>query len=178
MFNKYFNAVERMSIRAIGKFNLKFSLPNKPKPTYGEFKRLNKLWMKNSREGVKEIIQSELKVQLDKAMQSSVWGWSNLTLRKNGTTVRTPRDIVDTGYLMSSLSQTVHSRGHRTWFKGVYKAPYAMINHYGGRGPHGNFFWPRPWIKALFEGTNGIQKFEVREFLDASVKAEFNKLFG
>lgn len=183
MFQKQLNRITRLSKKIAYNPKLKFSMPNKPKPTYGEFNKLNRLWLRNSRDAVGPIIQTELKMQLDAAMSSSIWNWPNTTQRVNGQVVYTPRDIVDTGVLRSSLSQKLQANASRTLIKGQYNAKYAMITHYGGLIQNygradTTYLQPRPWIKALFEGTHGIEKFAVKYFIKASIEQEFAKIFS
>jgi phage gpG-like protein len=182
MFIKEINKLSRVSKKVIGRPRLKFVL-SKPTPSYSEFYKLNKLWLRNSREALGPIMQRELKLQLDNAMSSAVWAWPNQTKRQNGSTVGSPRDIVDTGYLRSSLSQTLSHNATTSTFKGKYKAPYANIVHYGGMiqnfgRPDTSYLPGRPWIKALFEGQNGIPKFAIKHYLQEQLEAEFQKVFG
>jgi hypothetical protein len=41
------------------------------------------------------------------SIQSPQWDWPRVTRRRNGTTVGSPRDIVDTGELLASQSYTL-----------------------------------------------------------------------
>ena len=183
MISKEIGKLSRLSRKILAKPKLKFSLPNKPTPTYAQWMKMNKQWLKNTHIAIRPIVQTELKTQLDKAMDSSVWSWPNVTHRVNGTTVSTPRNIVDTGYLKSSLSQSLKKAAQKSTFVGKYRAKYAIITHYGGRISNygrvdGTTLPGRPWIKATFEGANGITKFDVRNEIEQALAEEFRKIFG
>lgn len=116
---------------------------------------------------------SAVKPALNDAMAQSVWGWPNVTVRKNTSDVDAPRDIIDTANLRDSMDATVNAAGE---LEIVYTAPYANIVHYGGiTRPYGRggdtFVYPaRPWISSMFEGSNGIDKFAFVEIVQQEVE--------
>ena len=115
-------------------------------------------------------IESYLPTLLNKAMESSVWDWPRPTLRENGSTAGTTRNIVDTGALKSSLSVSVKFLKTKTNFLVKYSAPYATLVHEGGYiAPYGRTdlvarsIPGRPWITAVMDGGyNGIESIDIQ----------------
>lgn len=130
-------------------------------------------------------VQKDLKVALDKALESKTWDWPNVTLRQNGETVRSPRNIVDTGKLKASLAFKERNFTTKTTIEIIYKTPYAAIVHYGGKiRPYGDkrrdpvFIPGRPWVMAVFRGTHGIDKFDIRTPYEKGVLEAWQRQFG
>lgn len=117
-----------------------------------------------------------VKPALNDAMAASVWGWPNVTIRKNTSDVDAPRDIIDTTNLRDSMDTSVNQNNE---LEIVYTAPYAAIVHYGGiTRPYGRggdtFNYPaRPWISSLFEGSNGIDQFPFMNIIQEAVDESF-----
>jgi phage gpG-like protein len=105
-----------------------------------------------------KIIITELTNELNKNMESPMWGWTaKVTERKNGEFVRRPRNIVDTGTLRSSL----RLRADDGEVNIAYREPYSLITHYGGYiQPYGNpyakpvYLPARPWVTYTLENYN------------------------
>lgn len=130
-------------------------------------------------------VQRDLKMALDKAIESSVWNWPNETQRVNGQVAGTKRDIVDTGKLKSSLELREQHGQRKSAIEIKYKAPYAAFVHYGGVVlPYGNRFAStvivpeRPWISATLQGTHGITKFNMTKPMNDGFLEVWNKQFG
>ena len=94
---------------------------------------------------------------LDEAMEESTWTWSGSTIRSNGTTVSSPRNIVDTGKLKNSKKITTSFGVTQGKYAVRYDAPYANLVHFGGYiQPYGNssassvYVPGRPWITLVF----------------------------
>jgi len=116
---------------------------------------------------------------LNEAMAQSVWGWPNVTIRKNTSEVKAPRDIIDTTNLRDSCDITNTDRTITI----TYTAPYANITHYGGIiRPYGRtngdtFVIPaRPWISSMLTGSNGIEPFKVLDFVDSAVNKAWSNM--
>jgi phage gpG-like protein len=130
-------------------------------------------------------VQRDLRVALDQAMDSSVWSWDRNTLRTNGSTAGTVRDIVDTGKLRGSLTIKEKNLKTKTTLSIQYKAPYAALVHYGGAVvPYGNvnastvLIPARPWIEATLRGTHGIQKFSMSKPMNDGFNEVWSRRFG
>ncbi len=130
-------------------------------------------------------VQRDLRVALDKAVSSSTWDWPRITKRRNGQTVSSPRNIVDTGALKSSLSIVEKNLKTQTSLGIKYKTPYAALAHYGGViQPYGNknansvMVPGRPWIEATLKGTYGIEKFNMGAAMNAGFNEVWSKRFG
>lgn len=125
-----------------------------------------------------EIIKTQLAQALDNAMDSSVWKWNPgvTTDRKNGESVESPRNIVDTGALKSSFR--VNTKGNSVDF--AYREPYSRLVHWGGYiQPYGNpnakkvYVPGRPWITSVLNGENGFEAFPFKDIWSKTIKAEF-----
>lgn len=110
------------------------------------------------------IVAIRLKEALDDAMNSASWQWINDT-----------RDIVDTGALRDSGRVSYNRSSQQLSI--TYGLEYAAIVHFGGYvksgyNPNVQIYYPaRPWITAVFQGTNGIPKFPFSRIY----KEEFRK---
>lgn len=133
--------------------------------------------LKGMREGAR-VVATELKQQLDANMQSTTWDWPFETRRVNGTTVASPRNIVDTGRLRDSGKVLYAQYPMNTSFSINYSAPYANLVHYGGAiQPYGNRNAPtvmlpgRPWVTATMKGGHGFQKYDLKKPYGAALMA-------
>ena len=123
-------------------------------------------------------IESYLPTLLNKALEADVWSWPRTTLRQNGTTAGTTRDIVDTGRLRDSLKVTTKFLKTKTTFSIAYSAPYAALVHEGGYIlPYGDSFKNpmyipgRPWISAVLDGgVSGIESIDLSTEMLAGVE--------
>jgi hypothetical protein len=124
--------------------------------------------LKGMRQGARAVT-TKLEIALDQAMDSSIWNWTGMTLRNNGSQVFTPRNIVDMGDLKASRDVRYAHYPNMTAWTIKYNSPYANITHYGGYiQPYGNksasavYLPPRPWVESVLKGGNGITKVDLR----------------
>lgn len=122
-------------------------------------------------------VESGLKTALNEALQSSIWSWPRTTLRKNGQTAGTSRDIIDTGQLRGSLSIKTSFLQTKVNTKITYSAPYAALVHYGGMvQPYGNrnaasvLIPARPWVDAVLKGEGSIPVYNYREVYSSAIE--------
>lgn len=125
-----------------------------------------------------EIIKTQLSKALDDAMEASIWKWTPgvTTDRKNGQSVESPRDIVDTGALQKSYR--INIKGNSIDF--AYREPWSRLVHWGGYiQPYGNpnatkvYVPGRPWITSVLNGENGFEAFPFKEIWLKTIKSEF-----
>ena len=130
-------------------------------------------------------VERELPIVLGKAMGSPVWEWTGrATWRQNGEVAGTPRDIIDTGYLASTLKLTTKFMATKVQTKIAYTAPYAGLVHNGGAIlPYGNssrntvLIPGRPWIDAVMRGgVSGIEKYDYKGVYQTHVEKEWAKI--
>lgn len=88
-------------------------------------------------------------------LEEDKWAWNRVTVRRNGTVVFTPRNIVDTGDLRNSLSLKIQSESavYR------YSLPYAAIVHEGGKTAKGKIYPARPWTQSALDEDPPIDNF-------------------
>jgi hypothetical protein len=96
------------------------------------------------------------------AIASDIWEWERKTVRRNGETVGSPRDSVDTGELYDSLviSRNANAAEY-TW-----DADHAAIVHDGATTKNGTDLPARPWTKV------GIEECDAAEIM----QRQLNKL--
>lgn len=125
-----------------------------------------------------KIIETKLTKALNEAMEAPIWKWTPgvTTDRKNGASVESPRDIVDTGALMDSFR--INTKKGSVDF--AYREPYSRMVHYGGYiKPYGNpdaqkvYLPPRPWITSVLYGENGFEAFPFADIWRKAIQAEF-----
>jgi hypothetical protein len=131
-----------------------------------------------------KYVQQDLRAALDLALESPSWSWPRETLRVNGSTAGTSRDIIDTGKLKSSLKFTEKNAQTKTGITITYTTPYAAMVHYGGAmQPYGNpraatvIIPGRPWVTAVMTGTHGFEKFDANEAYRKGVFEAWNEAF-
>ena len=96
------------------------------------------------KEAFNEIVE-EFKQEQITQLESEKWQWPRETKRTNGSTVGSPRDIVDTGELLKSLDiENITS----TEVIYHYPVPYAIIVHEGATLHTGTDIPARPWVDA------------------------------
>ena len=176
----------------MGKFNYstKLSIPTpkltiKKDDTEKMKAAMRKALVKGTQKGSTYVNQA-LRAALNNAMESSVWGWSGkVTMRMNGQTAGTPRDIVDTGRLKNSLKIKESFAQTKTTFSISYSAPYAALVHYGGViQPYGNsraatvILPGRPWVSATLNGTHGIERFNWSDAYSKGINEAWTAQFG
>lgn len=126
------------------------------------------------------IIETRLTQALNDALEAPIWKWTPgvTTDRKNGASVESPRDIVDTGALADSLR--INTKKGSVDF--AYREPYSRMVHYGGYiKPYGNpkaskvYLPPRPWISSVLYGENGFEAFPFADIWKKAIQAEFSR---
>jgi len=154
-------------------YKVKFKKTTKPpkigtiKPTKESIAALKakfQVTLKGAAKQAMGITQRGLEQDLVGAMRDAVWLWNGTTERQNGTTVGSPRNIVDMGRLLNSLTWTksaANANGYK--LTGKYGAPYATQVHYGAYvRPYGNSnanaVWTpgRPWVEGVLKGNKGV----------------------
>jgi len=128
--------------------------------------------------GASEEVESKLPSVLNRAMESPIWDWTGITRRKNGSTVGSPRDIVDTGRLRDSLNIKVKYLKTKTDFIITYTAPYATLIHEGGvvAGKGSDSIFPaRPWIRAVLEpGFSGFEAYDYKRVFEQHIVRDWD----
>ena len=107
----------------------------------------------------------ELDRQFTEEIQTVEWEWPRKTKRKNGTTVNTPRDIVDTGDLMRS--QQNQKIDNFTW-RWVWDVQYSSVVHNGAVLKGGGNYPARPWTKTA------LRVVKPDDFLSDIIRRELN----
>lgn len=128
-------------------------------------------------------VERDLPMALDRAMGSPVWDWPGTTIRKNGEIAGATRDIVDTGYLASTLSIKTKFMKTKVQTQISYSAPYAgiihnggMIQPYGDRSRNSVLIPGRPWIEAVMKGgVSGIEKYDYKAVYQKHVEDQWAK---
>lgn len=106
------------------------------------------------------IVLGELSAAFQQSFTAQAWAWPRPTVRSNGSTVGSPRNIIDTANLRQSHSwrQTGPYRAEYIW-----SAQYATAVHDGAVvGRKTRTVMPaRPWTRAVMglENVDGIQRF-------------------
>lgn len=102
-------------------------------------------------------------------LSSEKWQWYRQTLRKNGSLVGSPRDIIDSGDLRDSLEIT-NINEYAVKYK--YSTNYAGLVHQGfsGQSNGKTINYPeRPWIAASYEENDLLEIF--KQFLKEELNA-------
>ena len=107
----------------------------------------------------------ELDRQFTEEIQTVEWQWPRPTKRKNGRTVSSPRDIVDTGDLMRS--QQNRKLNNFTW-RWVWDVEYSSVVHNGAVLKRGGNYPARPWTKTA------LRVVKPDDFLSDIIRRELN----
>jgi hypothetical protein len=101
---------------------------------------------------------------LTQALSAKAYQWPRKTVRSNGRTVSSPRDIIDTGELDSSQRLTRESRLVWRW---DWNAAYALFVHEGVTFSNGTDMPARRWTVRAVEQFKPVAKFakEVRKYV-------------
>lgn len=69
-----------------------------------------------------------------KQMSEDVWAWPNITKRRNGSIVGTPRDVIDTGELLDSQTNPVvqGENGYIEWTANHASAVFLGVTRRNG----------------------------------------------
>ena len=121
---------------------------------------------------------------LDDAMENPTWNWQGgTTIRKDGSSASSPRNIVDTGKLKSSKKLTTKFGSTQVRYEVKYTADYAGIIHWGGyitpygRGGTTTYLPGRPWIQLVFREDANEGDSEQYNFL-ADIKEQMVEDLG
>ena len=95
-------------------------------------------------------------------LASPEYQWPGTTKRQNGSTVGSPRDIIDTGELDSSQRLTRLSRLEWLW---DWSADHALTAHEGATLRNGTDYPARRWTVRAVQAYKPLSKFaqEVRK---------------
>jgi hypothetical protein len=111
------------------------------------------------------VVVDELGEVLQEKIQSVEWAWPNETKRRNGSTVTSPRDIVDLGNLLRSqaLVRESPSQYRFEWdpLDPETGFPYALIVHEGLTSRRARYK-ARPWTEAALAAFD-VEKSFARE---------------
>lgn len=146
--------------------------------------KMKKAIVKGVQRGMARV-ETSLSKALDDALMGSTWEWTGkATVRQNGQTVGSPRNIIDTGFLRNSKSLKVSYLQTKTTVEVKYNAPYANLVHFGGMiRPYGKegrqlvALPPRPWITAVLEGGWGIEKLDVDSIVNEALQEAWAEAF-
>lgn len=119
-------------------------------------------------------------------LSNSLWGWPRETRRYNGQVVGAPRDIIDSGKLLSKTKITSRFTQKSITIKHYNTAPYAGIVHYGGyvrRLNGARVFMPaRPWASVVWDRVppksvsySGVAKVNVRTIILDELRAALTR---
>ena len=103
-----------------------------------------------------EKIVPELDTALTQAISDRTYAWPRRTVRSNGQTVGSPRDIIDTGELDSSQSLTRQGRTEWLW---RWTADHALIVHEGATLRSGTVLPARRWTGRAVQQYKPQEKF-------------------
>jgi hypothetical protein len=85
------------------------------------------------------------------AIEGDYYEHPGLTKRLNGTTVGSPRNLVDRGDLRNSQSMTAIGPGEMEF---AWMAPHAAVNYFGRRLVSGKLIPPKPWVEQAIAGDS------------------------
>lgn len=99
-----------------------------------------------------ESVIDQLTAALDAAFDDDIWQWDRETVRKNGQTVGSPRDLIDQGTLKNSL--VVMQVSARYW-RFVWESGHAATVLLGGISRADGSRTPtRNWIDYVLSNVN------------------------
>ena len=90
-----------------------------------------------------EVVVRDLANAFQNLIEANIYAWPNTTQRQNGSTVSSPRDILDTGEFKRSQRL---ERPNPQVFRFVWDAQYAAYIYYGYRTLGGQTLPGRDWI--------------------------------
>lgn len=99
-----------------------------------------------------------LSESFDDAITDDRYPWPRETQRRNGETVSSPRDIVDTGELLESKVISRSSTENAAEFE--WTAPHAIHAHEGATLASGTELPARPWTEVGLELADPKKAFE------------------
>ena len=101
----------------------------------------------------------KLGAEFPKQISEKKWDWPNETIRKNGQTVTTPRDIVDLGNLRASQRRETISATAVEW---TWHVDYSAVVHDGPKLKDGQQYRHRPWTKDAEKEVKLLKDFADR----------------
>lgn len=126
--------------------------------------KLRKLYGVNERVFIEAMNWADQ--DFDQQITNSQWQWKGadgITRRKNGQIVTEPRDIVDTGALLSSKERRSAGRGNVEF---EWTAPHAEGVHDGYSSKSGQRVPARPWTEPTLEDVDTV----IQELLDRETR--------
>ena len=104
-----------------------------------------------------EVVLGELSAAFQQSFTAEAWAWPRQTVRSNGLTVGSPRNLIDTANLRQSHNWALDSPFQATY---RWSAQYATAVHEGAvLGTRVRTVLPaRPWTRAVMgtERVSGI----------------------
>ena len=99
-------------------------------------------------------------VEADQRLKASIatqqFDWPNVTLRKNRSTVGSPRDIIDTGAFIRSQERAMLNA---TTCLFTWNVPYSSLILTGYVTKKGNQMPGRDWISPAIRGEYSMERF-------------------
>lgn len=95
-----------------------------------------------------EVVVRDLANAFQNLIEANIYDWPNTTQRQNGSTVSSPRNIVDTGEFKRSQRL---ERPNPHIFQFVWDAQYAAYIYYGYRTLGGQTLPGRDWITPALD---------------------------
>jgi hypothetical protein len=91
-----------------------------------------------------EEIEKEIRDRVQEKITKEIWEWDNVTRRRSGKTVSSPRDIVDRAKLLNELNKfTIDRKNNRIQIRLL---EYANIVHFGSKNMKG-----RPYVSDVLD---------------------------
>jgi hypothetical protein len=120
-----------------------------------------------------EIVMGELFAAFPQSFTAKAWAWPRQTVRSDGSTVGSPRNLIDVGSpgLRSSGSYQMTGPFQATFkWSALYATAVhegAMIFPWGNRDAKRVYLPPRPWTRAVLgqENVSGIRTYDVGDRL-------------
>ena len=95
------------------------------------------------------------------AIESPIWDWPRITERANGTTVFSPRDVVDTGYLRDSQGVEAVSADNLNLINSAEYAPDVVF----GTVQNGAIMPPRDFF------TEGVSNVDLEQTFQSKFRS-------
>ncbi len=120
-----------------------------------------------------EIVMGELFAAFQQSFTAKAWAWPRQTVRSDGSTVGSPRNLIDVGspglrssgfYQMTGPFQATF-KWSALYATAVHEG--AMIFPWGNRDAKRVYLPPRPWTRAVLgqENVSGIRTYDVGDRL-------------
>lgn len=112
--------------------------------------RINATQLNNAVNNAFDAAIEELSDAYDEALFIDIWEWDRTTVRRNGETVDSPRNAVDTEELINS--KVILRKGNKARFE--WEAPHAAIVHDGATRKDSTEMPARPWTRWAQENCD------------------------